>query len=385
MMQSIARRASPILAMSMLVIGASVHTVHAQSNLSTQGFGYPTGQFSARAYGSGGSIAEMDPLSPINPASISLIGTRLLFFQIEPEYRTVTTSNGSENTTTARYPVVFGAIPVGSRWIFSASSSSLLDRTATTVFNSTQFISPVDSVPMTTTYQVAGGINDFRLATAFTPASWLHLGLGLHGITGSNLINITQSFVDTTEFSAFTQTRVLGYSGTAISAGAMLVSKDFTAAFSGRYGGPLHLLSQDTIISVARVPNRFGVTFAYTGIANSAIAIRTSREDWSSLGNLGTPALVGVDAWDTSLGADIAGPRTASRAWFFRAGLRTRTLPFQADGQTVRENSATGGLGTTFANSHILTDFALIYADRSAAINASEHAWTVSIGISVRP
>ena len=382
MMHLVVRRASPILALLLLGLGSRLD---GQSNLSTQGFGYPTGQLSARAYATGGSIAEMDPLSPINPASISLIGTRLLFFQIEPEYRTVSTASGAENTTTARYPVVFGALPVGTRWMFSASSSSLLDRTATTVFNSTQFLTPVDSVPMTTRYQVAGGINDLRLATAFTPASWLHLGLGLHGITGSNLINITQSFVDSAQFATFTQTRVLGYSGTAISAGAMLVSKDFTAAFSGRYGGPLHLLSGDTIISVARVPNQFGATLAYTGIANSAIAVRTSREDWSSVGNLGTPAIVGVDAWDTSVGAEIAGPRSATRVLFLRGGFRTRTLPFQASGQTVRENSVTGGLGTTFANSHILTDLAVIYADRSAAVDASEHAWTVSIGISVRP
>lgn len=382
MMHLLVRRASPILALALLGLGSRLD---AQSNLSTQGFGYPTGQLSARAYATGGSIAEMDPLSPINPASISLIGTRLLFFQIEPEYRTVSTANGAENTTTARYPVVFGALPVGTRWMFSASSSSLLDRTATTVFNSTQFLTPVDSVPMTTRYQVAGGINDLRLATSFTPVSWLHLGLGLHGITGSNLINITQSFVDSAQFATFTQTRVLGYSGTAISAGAMLVSKDFTAGFSGRYGGPLHLLSADTIISVARVPNQFGATLAYTGIANSLFAVRTSREDWSSVGNLGTPAIVGVDAWDTSIGAEIAGPRSATRVLYLRGGFRTRTLPFQAAGQTVRENSVTGGLGTSFANSHILTDLAVIYADRSAAVQASEHAWTVSIGISVRP
>jgi hypothetical protein len=376
------RRQAVALAIPTLL---AAHAARAQSNLSSQGFGYPPGQFSARANGAGGSIAEMDPLSPLNPASIALLGTRLIFVQIEPEFRTVSTPAGVEQTTTARYPVVFGAIPVGSRWVVSIGSSTILDRTATTSFNTTQTISLLDTVPMTTKYRVDGAMDDVRLAAGWTPASWLHLGIGAHAITGHNLVNVTQSFVDTIQFSAFTQARTLGFSGSAASAGLQVVVKDFTAAMSGRYGGTLHLSSGDTLISSARVPNRFGASLAYTGLAFSSIAIRTSRDGWSSLGGLGTPGLHGVDAWDTSVGADIAGPRTVDRIVFLRGGFRTRTLPFQAAGQNVTEQSYTGGLGTTFANQRIMTDLALIYANRSANIAASEHAWTISIGIGVRP
>jgi len=63
--------------------------VRAQSNLSSQGFGFPTGQLSARAYGAGGALGEMDPLSPVNPASLGLLPSRILFLQMEPEFRTV--------------------------------------------------------------------------------------------------------------------------------------------------------------------------------------------------------------------------------------------------------------------------------------------------------
>jgi len=75
-----------------------------QAALSTQGFGFPTGQLSSRAWGTGGAIAEIDPLSPVNPATLSMIGSRLVNFQIEPEYRSVTSSGGIDRTTTARYP-----------------------------------------------------------------------------------------------------------------------------------------------------------------------------------------------------------------------------------------------------------------------------------------
>jgi hypothetical protein len=171
-----------------------------------------------------------------------------------------------------------------------------------------------------------------------------------------------------------------------VSAGFQLVGSSVVASASVRAGGPLRMNAEDTVLSSARVPNRYGVSIAYTGIANSTLALRTSRDDWSSLGALGTPGLVGVDAWDTSIGGDIAGPKIGDRIVFVRAGYRDRTLPFQAVGQTVTEKSITGGLGTAFASGHVLTDLALVRANRSAgSVGASERAWTVSIGISVLP
>lgn len=360
--------------------------VQAQSNLSVQGFGYPPGQFSTRTEGTGGALAEMDPLSPVNPASIAVLGTRIVYFQIEPEFRTVTSAGRTEHTTTNRYPNVFGAMPIGSRWAVSLGASTLLDRTSSTEFNTTQRLNATDSVVMNTTYRVEGAMNDVRFATAWTPQTWLRLGVGVHAITGHNLVSLTEDFPnDSAVFSRFTEQRMLGFKGGAVSAGVQFASKSVVAAFSGRKGTTLHLSSQDTLLTSARVPNQFGASIAYTGIANSAISVRTSKDYWSSLGSLGAPGLKGVDAWDTSVGADLAGPRWNDQILFLRGGFRTRTLPFQAAGQNVKENSISGGLGTNFANSRVLADLAVIHSSRSASLAASEHAWTLSFGVSVRP
>ena len=83
-------------------------SARAQSNLSVQGFGYSAGQFSSRAQGTGGAIAESDPFSPVNPASIAVFPSRILFFQMEPEFRSVTSARGTERTSTARYPRAIG-------------------------------------------------------------------------------------------------------------------------------------------------------------------------------------------------------------------------------------------------------------------------------------
>jgi hypothetical protein len=381
-------RFSMFLSRAAIALGLSLGaaTAGAQANLGSQGFGYPPGQLSSRALGTGGSIAELDPLSPLNPASVALNQTRIVEFQIEPEFRTVNSSAGSEHTTTARYPNVFVGIPVGKSWVVAAGASTLLDRTSTTEFNTSQILPGPDTVAMHTTYRIDGAMSDVRLAGAYNARPWLRFGVGLHAITGHNLVSITQDFADSAQFEAFNQSLVLDFSGVAASAGMQMTSKNWGVGVSGRLGGNLHTSIEDTVLSRAKVPSRFGASLAFTGVANSAFAIRTSRDNWSALNGLQTPGGArAVDAWDSSIGADVAGPRMGSQIIYVRAGLRNRTLPFQAEGHDVTENSVSGGLGTTFANGRVITDFAAIYANRSAGLPATEHAWTLSFGISLRP
>ena len=65
----------------LLVALAVTRRAFAQGNLSGQGLGFPTGQLSARAEGTGGAIGEIDPISLVNPAALAFIGTTTLFFQ----------------------------------------------------------------------------------------------------------------------------------------------------------------------------------------------------------------------------------------------------------------------------------------------------------------
>jgi hypothetical protein len=123
------RVVAPAVICGCMFAGTFASRSQAQANLSTQGFGFPPGQLSTRALGTGGSIAELDPLSPLNPASLALHQTRIVEFQIEPEFRTLNSPNGSERTTTARYPNVGVAFPIGKGWVIGAGASTLLDRT----------------------------------------------------------------------------------------------------------------------------------------------------------------------------------------------------------------------------------------------------------------
>ena len=94
------RRALAVLG-TLIATAASIMSpapVAAQGTLSTQGFGYPGGQQSTRSLGAGGALGESDPFSATNPAAIYNFGGSVLYFQAEPEYRTLHVSGATEQT-----------------------------------------------------------------------------------------------------------------------------------------------------------------------------------------------------------------------------------------------------------------------------------------------
>src|SRR4029079_19305169 len=142
----------------------------------------------------------------------------------------------------------------------------------------------------------------------------------------------------------------------------------------------------DTALGSARVPDRLGFALAYIGAAGTQIAARTSLDKWSSLNALSQGSSRAVDAWDTSVGADIAGPRMGNWPLMLRVGGRWRTLPYTAGpaNDKVKEQSFSAGLGTTLGGGRVLTDVTVLHARRDAGIGVSERAWTLSIGIRIQ-
>lgn len=373
-----------LVAAAMLLHGASLG---AQANLSGQGLGYPTGQISTRAEGAGGSTAEIDPLSMVNPAALGFIGTTTLFFQIEPEYRRVNVGSVSDKTTTARYPLFTAVLPLGSNWAFGVSSATLLDRTWTTSVDS-NVVFGTDTVSSTFLFGSSGSINDLRAAVSWAPSPYIRFGLGGHLISGSDRVFVGRTFVQNAAFGNFADSTTLGFDGGAVSGGIELVAPRLAiASASFRKGGTLNASRNDTTLASARVPDRFGFSLAYIGAAGTQIAARTSLDKWSSLNALGQGTSQAVDAWDTSVGADVAGPRLGSWPLMLRIGGRWRTLPYTVgpSNDKVKEQTFSGGLGTTLGGGRVLTDVTLLHARRDAGIGISERAWTLSIGFGIRP
>ena len=359
--------------------------VRAQGALSTLGFGYPTGLLSTRALGTGGAIGEIDPLSVSNPAAISSFGGSVLYFQAEPEYRTLHVGSASEKTSIARYPIIAAAFPLTQDVLLGLSVSNLLDRSFETTSRGSQTVAD-STVATTNSFKSDGAIADLRLAIAWTPRPWLKLGAAAHAITGDNRVRNTQVFDDSARFSRLVDTATVGYTGSAYSAGfEVITGGDWSLAGSYRRGGPLSLKRGDTTLAIANVPDRIAVSAAFLGIRGSSIAIRTAKDSWSRMAGLGSTRLRITDGWDTSVGADMLGPRLGERSLQFRGGARWRTLPFGTLASSVSERSYSFGVGTQLSHGRAALDVAGIRATREAGPNLSESAFTLSVGVTVRP
>ena len=357
----------------------------AQGSISTQGFGYPTGGLSTRAAAAGGGFAEFDFSSPRNPSSTLGWGRGGLYFQYEPEFRRVSAGPASDNTMTARFPIWMAGMSLGSRAMGTVTSSTLLDRTWATRVRGGQILGP-DSVGYEERVESAGAINDIRLGVAYSVGPRFSAGLGLHGYTGENRMNLTRQFDDSLRYGTLIRQLTIGYLGTALSAGATWrPHPQIALAASVRSGGGLDVRIADTVVASGSLPNRYGAGLRFDGLPGASLAISVERTEWSSLSELSQTSLSVNDTWEIGAGLEMTGPRFRAVPTQLYLGYRRRDLPFSVGGDDVPETFYSGGAGIPLAGPRVLLDLAIQRASRGPALGVSEKAWIVSLGFTVRP
>ena len=357
----------------------------AQGSISTQGFGYPTGGLSTRAAAGGGGFSEFDFTSPRNPSSTLGFGRGGLYFQYDPEYRHVSTGTTSDNTMTARFPIWMVAMQMGARAMGTITASTLLDRTWATRVRGGQILGP-DSVGYEERVESAGAINDIRLGVAYQFSPRFSVGVGLHGYTGENRMNLTRTFDDSLRFGTLLRRLTIGYLGNGLSAGATWrVHPQIALAASVRAGGSLDVRVADTLIASGTMPNRYGAGLRFDGLPGASLAISVERTEWSALGELSQTSLVTNDTWELGAGLEMTGPRFRAVPTLLYLGYRKRDLPFSVDGEVVPERFLSSGVGIPVAGPRVILDLAVQNARRGPVAGISERAWIVSMGFTVRP
>jgi hypothetical protein len=356
-----------------------------QGTISTQGFGYPTGGLSTRAAAAGGAFGEFDFSSPRNPSSTLGWGRGGLYFQYEPEFRRVSAGPASDNTMTARFPIWMAGMQLGSRAMGTVTSSTLLDRTWATRIRGGQILGP-DSVGYEERVESAGAINDIRLGVSYSVRQSFSIGIGLHGYTGENRMNLTRQFDDSLRYGTLVRELTIGYLGKAISAGATWRPHPRLAvAASVRSGGALDVRVADTLIASGSLPNRFGAGLRFDGLPGASVGISVERTAWSSLGELSQTSLSAHDTWEVGAGLEMAGPKFRAVPTLLYLGYRHRDLPFSLGGEVVPERFYSGGAGIPLAGPRVILDMAIQRATRGPVSGVSERAWIVSLGFTVRP
>ena len=360
----------------------------AQGALSLQGLGYPTGGVSARAEGTGTGVADFDPLSLVSPASLGGVGSAALFFQYSPEFRRVTAGSATAKTTTARFPLVVGVLPMGQQWTLGLSSSTFLDRSSETSLVRQEVVGDIltDTVQVIERNRVLGAINDVRLALAWAGSPRFRIGFGAHSFVGSNRISFAQFFPDSAKFISTSQSGRISFAGFAASVGIEYhPSRAIGFALSGRKGGDLNAQSADTAIGTARLPDHYSGSVIFEGIPGVAVSARVAHDAWSSLSPLSSSNTKAYDGWDTGVGVEAIGPRIMQRLVTLRAGARFRTLPFGFNGDKVSETSFAAGFGAPLTRERASFDFAIQRASRTAGSLVKERGLILSFGLRVSP
>lgn len=377
------RRLAALLACVTASLSAA-GTAQAQGALSVLGLGYPVGGLSSRTLSSGASLAGLDPHSPVNPAAIVLNARSQAYVQLEPEFRTVTVGGQSVKTTSSRFPL-FMATGRQGRATFALSFSSFIDRTWANSYADTQLVG-TQRIGSTVLAQSTGGIADARVAMAWTLSERLHVGAAAHVYPGQNRVVNGRQFADSLKTGSFQLMNTFGFSGSALSLGAVYLSANHVQ-LSGdlRLGGTLSMRQGDsTLVGRGKVPLRAGLGLSYDGLAGTVLSARVSSERWSDLQGLGESSLVIKDALDVGVGAEVAGPRMSGAPALLRVGYRSRGLPATYSGSAVHETSLAGGMGVPIASGRAMIDLGLVRATRSAP-GVKERAWVVSLGVGIRP
>lgn len=378
MTRSIGTRAAAVV-FALVSAGAA----SAQGTLSTQGLGFPPGQLSTQALSMGGSLGESDAFSALNPASIGLLTSAIVFMQSEPEFRRVTIGDVAQRSSVARFPMFMGAMPLGPRWAVGLSVSTLLDRTFQETTRDSQVVS-TDTLAATVQNRSDGSITDVRLAASYAASSWLRVGIAGHAYSGRDVITRVRAFDDTAVFIKDSAQTTVGFGGNAVSLGLQTVWPKIGAiGISYRFGGTLRSYNGDSVITAASVPDHFGISLVYLGISGTTFAVRAARDGWSNTNGL-APNLNIHEGWDFGVGADATGPKFGGAPVGLRAGVRWRTLPYSPFPSAVKERAFSGGAGFPMARGRVELHLGVVRAWRTTT-DASENSWTISTGFAVRP
>jgi len=363
---------------------AAAGSARAQGTVSTQGFGYPPGQISAAAAALGGGPAETDAQSALNPAAIAAWIRPGIYVEYAPEFRTVTANGQSDHTTTSRFPLMSGAITLGSRVTAGISVSTLLDRTWETSRSGFDHFAS-DSVQFTENFKVSGAINDAKPGLSVAVLNSLWLGVSADVYSGDNNLTILRTSQDTT-VRTFSQQSRLSFSGIGASGGIMWQpGAQLAIGVSGRLGGRFTVFRNDTVLTRATAPKRAGAGITFTGLPGIVLAFHTDWDGWSSMNGLGQPGLLVTNTWTYGGGAEVRGPVALGAPIALRVGYQHRGLPFLVNSSKIFESSYSGGLGFLLSQGRSRVDFTLVRASRTGLPGVTEHAWTAEFGIMVRP
>lgn len=361
----------------------------AQSSMfGVRGLGLPGRPLTPRSRATGGSFGLFDGESDQNPAAMANLRSVSAGFVMAPSWRRWEGPAGDASIRETRFPLVFVGGPVpGSRLALGVSIGSYADRdfklaTADTI---TLRGAPVGVFDTLTSL---GGLNEIRLAAGYRISGSTTLGVGLYWITGSNRVEARRAFDDTTYIS-FRQSAELSYQGYGVSLGlTQQASEALQLGLVVRSDGRANVDLDSASAYSVDLPVTVAAGATLRASRRLTLAATGQFRTWSGA-NSDLQARGGVGAENTlelSFGGEVVRNLRRPSALPVRFGVRWAQLPFPIQaGDRPTEFALSAGTGTRFAQDRAGVDFALEQSWRREGDRYKERAFTLLLGLSIRP
>jgi hypothetical protein len=351
-------RAAAVAALGLLAAPAA----QAQSALSARGLGYPLEGLDARSRGLGGVTTGLSEphISLVNPAAAVGIPAAGLSVTFQGDDIASVTAGRDQRFTTARFPAIQAAFPIGGRFVGTLGYASVLDHNwSATRTDSAVFAGERREV--TDVFRGEGGAARLRVGGGYRLLPRVDVGLGLDVYTGAArdsslrvISGLTNASLQGTNYT---------WQGVGFSAGARWRGNALSLSASVSGGGELTAEARDS----GAVSKSYTMPLVLDAGASARVTQRTMAVasvrygQWSSLDDeltAGTTAGEGAgygggarDVVQVAGGVEYEGLRFVGRPVPVRLGGRLTQLPFRwsPGAEFPDERAVTGGVGILFA------------------------------------
>lgn len=351
-------RAAAVAALGLLAAPAA----QAQSGLSARGLGYPLEGLDARSRGLGGITTGLpDPyLSLVNPAAVVGIPAAGLSVTFQGDEVASASAGREQDFTTARFPAIQAAFPIGGRFVGTLGYASVLDHNwSVSTTDSMVFAGELREV--NDVFRAEGGAARLRVGAGYRLLPRVDVGAALDVYTGAArdsslrvISGLTQPSLQGTNYT---------WQGLGFSAGARWRGNALSVSAAVSGGGELTAQAADS----REASKGYSLPLTWDAGASARITQRTLAAvsvrygQWSSLddeltsgGTAGDGAGYGAGAQDVlqvAGGLEYEGLRLVGRPVPVRLGGRYAQLPFRwsREAEFPDERAVTGGLGILFA------------------------------------
>jgi hypothetical protein len=371
---------------ALLLAALAAAPAGAQSLLSAYSLGYPLEPIDSRARALGGITTGLPgpQFSLVNPAGLA--GLPVAGVTVTFQSDAFTPDGSADRVTTARFPAIQAAFPIGPRFVASIGYAAVLDQSWESVIEDSLDIAGERRF-VRDRFVSRGGLARFRAGAAYTLAPRLDVGLGVDLYTGALRDSVSRAFPDGGLFPSIVGTDY-EYEGLGVSAGARYRGPAVTLAAAVTAAGDLTATAGDSTVESRAygLPLRLDAGATARVSQNALVAASFRWSGWSAANEALAQSGGARDVMHASGGLEYEGLRLLGRPFPVRAGARWTQLPFAPGdgGEFPEERALTGGFGLVLGGGAASADLSAERGTRDGGDPLiSENFWRVSLSLSL--